>query len=317
MTDMPRIDIVLSTYNGQQYLQELLDSIAGQSYPNWRLLVRDDGSQDRTVGILQRYCDTVPGKITLMDEPRGNLGVVGSYSALLGRSDADYTMLADQDDVWLPEKIAVTLEEMRRTEQRPVPGTPALVHTDAAVVDAGLAAIAPSLWHYQKSDPKGGAALNRLLLQNIATGCTAMINKHLRGKALPFPQEAIMHDWWLALTASSFGVIGYVPKATLLYRQHQGNKLGAEQWNARAALRMAGRMSDTIRTRKAQVEQSQNQARAFLERYASSLGNRDRAMLEAFADLSSHGYLMRRYYMMKYGFFYSDMARNIGRLLIA
>lgn len=314
---MPRVDIVLSTYNGQQYLQELLESIAGQSYPNWRLLVRDDGSRDQTIGILQRHRDTFQGKITIIDEPGGNLGVVQSYSALLGRSDAEYIMFSDQDDVWLPEKIAVTFEEMRRVEQRAAPGTPVLVHTDATVVNAGLAPISPSLWNYQKCDPESGAALKRLLLQNVATGCTVMINRALRDRGVPIPAGVMMHDWWLTLVASAFGRIGHVPKPTLLYRQHGRNESGAHLWNPRVAFQYLFDIVNTLRGIRRANAEIQNQAQSFSERYGDLLNRHDRHMVQVYSRLRERNYFVRRYFMVKYGFFYTDTLRNIGRLLFS
>ena len=140
-------------------------------------------------------------------------------------------MFCDQDDVWFPDKIAVTLGKMQELEGRHGGERPLLVHTDMKVADGNLRVVADSLWRYQKSDPVRGEALNRLLVQNCATGCSMMINRALCDLALPIPAEAMMHDWWLVLVAAAFGTIGHCAEPTLLYRQHGANDVGAKKWS--------------------------------------------------------------------------------------
>ena len=101
------IDILLSTYNGEKYLNEQIISIQNQSEKDWRLLVRDDGSSDNTLRLLE-YFASQDKRIILIKDDKGNLGVVRSFEILLAQSNADYIMFADQDDVWLANKIRDT-----------------------------------------------------------------------------------------------------------------------------------------------------------------------------------------------------------------
>ena len=112
-------------------------------------------------------------------------------------------MLADQDDVWLPEKIAVLLGRMRRLEAELGQRTPILVHSDLVVVDSSLRKLHPSFWACRRLDPVRGATLRRLAVENVVAGCSAMINRALAEECLPIPQQAIMHDWWMALVAAA------------------------------------------------------------------------------------------------------------------
>ncbi len=122
-------------------------------------------------------------------------------------------------------------------------GAPILAHTDLVVVDENLQAIAPSFWSYSNLNPYCGSRLNRLLIQNVVTGSATMVNGALARLASPIPQEAVLHDWWLALIASALGRIEAIPERTVLYRQHGRNCLGATSYGWRYVMHRAGRFS--------------------------------------------------------------------------
>jgi glycosyltransferase involved in cell wall biosynthesis len=307
----------MATFNGEAYLGEQVASLLQQTYHDWHLIIRDDGSQDRTPDIIQRYRAQHPDKITFINDGNLNLGARSNFARLLTHAKADYIMLSDQDDVWLPQKISITYDKIKTLETRFGENTPLLVHTDVKVVDSNLQEVAKSLWQYQKSDPEKGTTLRRLLLQNVATGCTVMINKPLRDRALPIPDEAMMHDWWLTLVAAAFGHIGYISEPTLLYRQHERSDIGAKVWNAHTAFRYLRSPAETIRYTNKVNLQVQKQAEVFLERYRDMLNDSDKEMIAIYSQLSKQNCLMKRYYIIEYGFFYTDLLRNIGRLLFA
>ncbi len=167
-----------------------------------------------------------------------NLGACGNFSRLLEQADAPYVMFCDQDDVWLPDKIEITLAAMRELERQHGAETPLLVHTDLMVVDERLNRLGKSLWLFQCTEPQRLTKLNRLLMQNFATGCTVMINRALRDLAVPVPAEALMYDWWLALVATAFGRVAAVEDPTVLYRQHGRNDTGATRWSFLASIRI-------------------------------------------------------------------------------
>lgn len=220
-----KIAILLSTYNGERFLEEQIESIIKQSNQQWTLYIRDDGSTDKTLDILERYQADDRIQWINEDKPK-NLRVIGSFLNLLESAEADYYMFCDQDDVWLPDKVQVTLDKMVALEsindQQPV-----LVHTDLRIVDQDLKIMSDSMIKTQNLDPLPN--FGRLLVQNSVTGCTMMINQNLKKLCVGLDFAKIrMHDWWFALVASAFGTIGYVPKSTILYRQHGDNEVGAK-----------------------------------------------------------------------------------------
>ena len=307
------IEILLATCNGAAYLSALLDSLLAQTHGNWRLVIRDDGSTDGTLRIIDRYLANHPDRVGILRDKGETLGPCGNFARLLDHSRADYTMFCDQDDVWLPEKIELTMARMREMESLYGEDTPIMVHTDLRVVDSNLKPLSDSLWRYQATDPDA-TALNRLLVQNVATGCTVMINRALRELALPIPVEARMHDWWLALTAAAFGRIGHVAQPTVLYRQHGRNDSGAAPMGAVAAL---GKLlaPSTLVQRTELDRHLQRQAAAFLKRYGDRLPAQDRIMLDAYSRLHELGVLRDRYCRLKYGFLYSSWLMNMRMLL--
>lgn len=222
------IDILLSTYQGEKYLDELLASIINQTYQDWLLCVRDDGSTDGTMSILNTYQIKYPGKIKIISHPKGNIGIVRSFEELLQASSSEYIMFCDQDDVWLPNKVELTLHKMQHLESAHS-ALPLLVHTDLTVVDSDLQVISPSFWNFSKLDQcLLSRNFNYLGVCNGVTGCTAMINRPAKESALPFPATARMHDAWIALCVAKNGKIDYVDESTILYRQHAKNVIGAQ-----------------------------------------------------------------------------------------
>lgn len=306
------VQILLATYNGALHLAAQLDSLLAQTCTDWQLLARDDGSTDATAAILADYRARFPDRIAIMAGDGRRLGACGNFALLMAEADSDYLMFCDQDDIWLPEKVERTLAAMRGVERQYGAGTPLLVHTDLRVVDERLQPVADSLWRFQHSDPLRGGALNRLLVQNCATGCTVMINSSLRDLALPLPAEAVMHDWWLALVAAAFGAIGQVAETTMQYRQHRNNDTGARQWSAD----YAGRQLTRLREQRAVMTRLQRQGAAFLERYRDRLSPAQREMLSVYSRLDSFNGMQRRWYLLRYRFFYTGLLRNLGRVII-
>jgi glycosyltransferase involved in cell wall biosynthesis len=231
----PQVDIVMSVYNGEKFLAEQLDSLVSQTYKNWRLIVRDDGSSDSSVKILHEYCNRHPDKIVLVSDEPGRLGACQGFARAMKYSSADYMMFCDQDDVWFPNKVGLSVAEILRLEAL-TPGTPIAVYTDLTVVDEKLSELDQSFWKYNQINPNHNS-LNSLILDNVATGCTMIVNRALIDLALPIPSEGIVHDWWFALICSIYGRLGFLNDKTMLYRQHLGNEVGAQDFRLSVRLR--------------------------------------------------------------------------------
>lgn len=304
-----KIDVLLATFQGEKNLSAQINSILKQSIQDFRLLVRDDGSVDSTHAIIQSYAAETHGKLVFIEDESGRLGPSGSFSRLLTISSAEYIMFCDQDDLWLPRKIELSLEKMKQMERVVGKDTPILVHSDAKVVDQNLSLISGSLWRYQNIHPKKRQSLNRLLVQNIVTGCTVIINRPLRDRALPIPDTAIMHDWWLALVASAFGVIGYIEQPTMLYRQHHSNTIGAKVWSLSTVLKNLSGNNGQVRNG---ILNAQKQAYAFGELYDENLTDSQRWAVAAYASLNGRPYLEKLLLLFRWHLFKAGLIRNLG-----
>jgi len=310
MNEPPLVDIVLATYNGESFLEEQLGSIVTQSYRNWRLLVRDDGSTDATMQILRDYAQRLGPRMVLLDDRTERLGACLNFGRLLYASSAPYIALCDQDDIWLPEKIARLLSAVRDAERRWGDDTPILVHSDLKVVDAGGQVLAGSFWRYQNLDPEAAGNWRRQLVQNVVTGCATMFNRALAALALPIPPQAIMHDWWLALLAACAGRVVHVAWASTLYRQHGGNDTGAKRWSLGYILARARRLPQDD-----SIVRTQRQAAALAQRLEGRVDEKTHSIIAAYGRLAEKGWLGRRAFVARHGLWKSGFVRNVGLLL--
>lgn len=221
----PCIHILMACFNGEKFVAEQIDSILFQTYTNWHLTIRDDGSTDNTKAILEVYQHQHPQQISLLTDDAGNVGSVLNFSLLLQQAANDnYIMFCDQDDKWLPDKIAITLKRMQELEKTKGTEKPLLVFTDFLYVDEAMQPI-PSKKDFRVTKIKE-VRLAHLFAQNHIYGCTMMMNGALAKLAGPIPAEAENHDYWVALVASAFGFLSYIKQRTILYRQHNRNVSG-------------------------------------------------------------------------------------------
>ena len=221
-----RISVALCTFNGAEYLGDQLWSIAEQSLTPFELVICDDRSSDGTLGIIERFKlkSDCPVRIYQNSE---QIGVLKNFTKAISLCEGDYIALSDQDDIWLPDKLGIAYMAVKKAEAYGGKGIPLLVHSDLKVVNSDGVVIAESFIRQNRITSPQKEPMRTLLVQNYVTGCTVLMNRSLVEVALPIPEEALMHDWWLALIAASLGEIIYLPDATVLYRQHSGNVIGS------------------------------------------------------------------------------------------
>ncbi len=306
---MNNIVVCLSTYNGEKFLKEQIDSLLKQTV-KVDIIILDDGSTDNTIDIIKKYETTYSNISYLKDNitsssAKKNFSILTEYSISLNKYN--YFMFCDQDDIWLPEKIEQTLKKMREIEKSNS-DIPLLIHTDLKVVSTNLDILSDSYWSYQGIDPKYDT-LNRLLVHNVITGCTVMINKKLANIALPIPNEVIMHDWWLGLVASSFGQIHHINTPTMLYRQHSNNDTGATSFNIKTILHKAKDLSSV------DLGKYINQTKSLLYRYSEHLTKDQKLLLEDFISIEQNSWLRSKRILIKHKILKQDLIRNIGLLL--
>jgi glycosyltransferase involved in cell wall biosynthesis len=223
---MWKVQVLMSTYNGEKYLREQIDSILaqktklGEKQIEISLLVRDDGSQDGTVGILEEYCKKDPRVSYIKGK---NMGACKSFFELMKQAggEMDYIAFSDQDDIWNKNKIRRAVSGLGRYED-----IPALYAGDLEIVDEKLNILKISENTSKNFHPSFGNSL----IENICTGCTIVINKKLYQMVVKtIPEHAYMHDWWLYMTASCFGHVIYDPVPFIFYRQHEHNVIGMKK----------------------------------------------------------------------------------------
>jgi glycosyltransferase involved in cell wall biosynthesis len=301
------ITILMATYNSERYVGVQIESLLAQTYMNWDLIVRDDNSTDQTVKILKSFSERYPGRIKIIEGDK-NVGACQNFAHMMALTDAEYVMFCDSDDVWLPNKIEITLKKIQEMEDTFGSSTPLLVHTDLQVVDRNINTICKSFWSYQNINAEHWSNLNQILIRSNITGCTILMNQSLKVLSGSIPCDAIMHDWWIALVAAAFGKIGHIKEQTILYRQHEQNDIGAKKWSLKYVLKFVNDI-EAIRIR---LKKKQLQARAFLECYENRLQRSQIEMLRIFATLMDQGFIMKRYYLFKHRFFDMGLMRNIG-----
>jgi glycosyltransferase involved in cell wall biosynthesis len=308
---MSTVAIVMTTYNGEKYVGEQIDSILASTFQDFELFIYDDSSKDNTLSILRTYEQKNPMKLHVF-ENETNLGVTENFLKALCRTTTDYIMFCDQDDFWKPNKIAVTLKRLRHMEAQVGKGTPMAVFTDAIVADVELKTINSSFFRATHLN-SAKTDLGHLLMENKLIGCTVMVNAALRRvlQSYIIPSKAKYHDWWVALIASSMGKIGFVKEATLLYRQHGGNVVGGTGFLSYFKNRIT-----SLKKQKESILALEEQAKEFLIIYDELLTDKNREILQCFADLNHRNFIEKRIMILRYGYLKTGFIRNIGLLLI-
>lgn len=341
------ITVLTASYNGRNYIRQQLDSILEQDRGDIGVLVSDDCSFDGSPKLLESFCREHEGRALVMhrsypsggaaahflkllklmaDHRRGRegelekdlweyKGLEEKDRSLLGElARAEYFMLSDQDDVWLPHKarrLAEKMEEVEAGLQKDgafLP--PVLIHSDLRVTDRQLETIAPSFFQYQKISPER-TRLAQLLVQNNVTGGAVMINRGMLSFLERIPDECLMHDSWLALLASAFGRIDFVKEPLYCYRQHSGNVLGAKKGDSLEGIE--SRIKDGSAARE-NYRKMFAQAESLLRMYEDRLNAGQRETLEKFIQLPGRSRLEKMFLILRYGFTKNTWMRTLGQM---
>lgn len=280
-----------------------------QTYKDIKIVVRDDGSTDNSCAIIDDFCKEYPDKIfRATGSPTGS--AKQNFACLLEECDSDYIMFCDQDDVWLPDKVEKTMIAMKTAEENT--DIPVLVHTDLKVADQNLNIISDSFFEFQKLT-QNDITLPKLLVQNYVTGCTVMINRALKNVCGKVSDGCIMHDWWLALIAVITGKLVCVKEATMLYRQHSNNQVGAKASYGFAYIK---RKLSTINEVRGNYRATYLQAAALLESYDGILSEEQKKIITAYCEIPNKSKFGRISIMRKYGFKKCTLIRVIGQYLL-
>lgn len=221
---MDYIEILLPTFNGEKYLNELMDSLVSQTYKKFKLITYDDGSSDKSAQIVDSYRDRLD-IIRVKNEVKENRGALEAFVHLLRKAEAETIMLCDQDDIWMKNKIYEKLKYINMLEKKHGK-IPLLVFSDLEIIDESGQVINKSFLKNHRFNLHLLDDIYYLCFKNAAPGCSMILNRELLKKSLPIGSGAIMHDWWLMINASINGMVGFIEEPLIKYRKHSSNTIG-------------------------------------------------------------------------------------------
>lgn len=267
MAISPEISVAMCTYNGAQYIVEQLESIAAQTMLPAEIVVSDDGSTDGTIALLKQTWERLSEhsselrkvKLTVISN-KTSLGVARNFEQAIGATTKPFIFLADQDDVWFPQRLEVETAQLKAGA--------GFVFGDAQLVNSSGDPLGHSLFEALSlsSGERAGIVshpLDVLIKRNIVTGATAAFSRSVFDQAAPFPAGWV-HDEWLAMVAALSGVQFAVTESLIGYRQHDSNQIGV--------------MKNTLSTRMAKLRAEGAERNARLLARISSLSDRAREL---------------------------------------
>jgi len=277
----PKINILLSTYNGERFIIEQLDSLFNQTYANIKIYIRDDGSTDSTVNLIRTYPDH---KKLITLSIGNNIGVIPSFLQLLTDNEGTNELYAfcDQDDVWRPEKISRAVEKVMSCSE-----------PDKILYCSRLEYVDENLRHLGYSPLPRHIGFSNAAVENIATGCTVVFGETIRKFLLKgTPSDMLMHDWWAYLIASTFGDVIYDEFPSIQYRQHDNTVTPWEPGLVKLRNLSAGFIA-RITMQKHKGLSSLNQAIHFIETYPDT-PNDAKAIINTLIELRKNKKLWQR-----------------------
>lgn len=224
---MDKVVVLMSAYNGEKYIKEQIDSILNQVHVDIELVVRDDGSNDATVEILNKYREENANIIVIEGK---NVGWRQSFAELLLHApESEFYAFADQDDYWMENKLFVAVENIKQFDN-----IPCLYRGRSYIADSEL----NNTWKKFQNIPI--LSTTRSLYQNYCQGCTLVFNKKLRELYLRYPIKTVSHDVWLPMIALHTGKIVDDSEAYMLYRIHSSNASAGQTWLKTMERRLKG-----------------------------------------------------------------------------
>jgi|GEM_PF-1539480 len=285
---IPSIAVLMATYNGALYLSEQIDSILSQSLPPTIIIVSDDGSEDGTHTILEKYA--AEGHITFIKNDIRR-GVVGNFIHCITQLPAGfYFALSDQDDIWHPNKLEECFSALQKIEQQ---DQPCMVYSDLCLMDAQKNTINKS-FRNELGHHKYKHSLETLLFGNFVLGCTTLCNYALKDYIIGMPiHRSYNHDAWMALVSYTFGKSFSIDKALLDYRQHDNNVTIRTHSKKTVKNRYIKHVKQLF-TKNDFLEDRFTIVDLFYSHYKTSLPAQKRIQFEDFLELKNKSYLAKK-----------------------
>jgi glycosyltransferase involved in cell wall biosynthesis len=238
------VSVALCTYNGARFLREQVGSICLQTRPPVEIVLSDDASRDGSVEVVRAAVAECaaerpgpPIALRVFENPVA-LRVVKNFEQAISACTSELIALSDQDDVWMPDRLALMVAHFEQDANL------MLLHTDARLVDSERRDLNQTLFHALEVTPlelaqvHGGKAFDALLRRNLVTGATTVFRRALLADALPLPIEWV-HDEWLAIVASTTARVDLLEQPLIEYRQHESNQIGARRDTFKEKVRKA------------------------------------------------------------------------------
>jgi glycosyltransferase involved in cell wall biosynthesis len=277
------ITIALAVYNGEKYLPQLLESLVKQTTLPFELIIIDDHSTDDSWSIIQSF-KTDLFKVRFYKN-ESNRGVVYTFKKLVSLCQTEYLAFCDQDDIWLENKLTLSLNKMEELEKKSV-NKPLAIFTDLIMIDEENDIIQNSFFQYFNIKCNNYLFLD-ILFDNIITGCTLLINKRMIEELLKMPDNILMHDYWVALICFSIGEVGVCNQPTILYRVHKKSITSKNKKNILQLIFHYFNNFDKL------LDKKNIQSHLFAEIYNSQLSVSDKKQLLFFQNLSKSWWLKK------------------------
>ena len=260
-----KVTVLLSSYNGEKYIREQLQSLYAQEGVDVNIYVRDDGSSDSTVDILRDEQNN--GRLQYYAEK--NVGFCKSFwDLIMTAPDSDYYALCDQDDIWLPDKLEKSVGMMSAEDD----SIPLLYTTNVIPVDENLKELSVKTFNVDSA-----FSLALALRCPALPGCTYVFNKALLIRSREYKGFFYLHDWLIYIIALATGKVLYDPNPRIMYRQHANNALGVDSSFERIKHKLQRFFKPKIPRAKSKV------ARGIFETFENDLSPENKRLLEAFA----------------------------------
>lgn len=297
---MVKVSILLSSFNGEKYLKQQIDSLLNQTYKDFNLYIRDDGSIDSSINIINSYDDS---RINLITDSFGNIGPTGSFIELIRNVSSDIYLFCDQDDIWLSNKLEKTVNSMIKIGINNL----ILFHSDLELVDSNMTHYNLTFNCLEKIRIPEDYEFKQLLLQNCVVGCTIGITNSLveKSKVREINYNHIaMHDWWFALVAKKFGIVEFSETPTILYRQHANNTSGSSSRNYKSKILKLLNFSIYLNRIIKYKNRIINQTKLFYETFEIELDKKEKNVCEVIINSNNENFfnVSRAFFMNKIKF---------------
>lgn len=295
----------MATYNGAEYLERQLESILNQSYPTWELIIRDDQSSDGTLQIIKAYVEKDP-RIKLIHYGSAHGSACRNFSALFDwayANDKGYILFADQDDIWLPQKLERSLAGIIRHENAYPANFPLLCYSNLSFIDEQDQQIDARLPLPQE------LKLEVLINENYAWGCTMILNRAAIQKIQHIPADSVNHDYYVALVVSAFGKNILIDEDLILYRQHQKNVSG--NVGKMTSMSRFNRYFKDTESMLTPLIDNYNLVQSFFNRYQVEMNSQQRAMVGRFLQQYKRSFPALFLAMWKHKIFKIGLGKNV------